>query len=111
MPWPVDNRDVVTWQVLRKIEKGYIIEVSSLPDKMKERDDYVRLRVSEGFWLFENKNDGQVKVTYQFQAEPDGLPAWVVNIFIVDSPYNTLRNMREMVKREPYKSVRLSYLK
>jgi len=110
MPWPVDNRDVVTWQVLKKTEKGFLIEISSAPDKMKERQDFVRLRVSKGYWAFEETTDGKVKVTYQFQTEPEGIPAWVVNLLIVDSPYNTLLNMRDLIKEEPYKSINLPYL-
>lgn len=110
LPWPVDNRDVVSKQVMRKFTNGFCIDISSVPDKIADRDGYVRLRVSEGLWSFEQLNNGKVRVIYQIAAEPTGIPAWVVNLFIVDSPYNTLANMREIVKEEPYKSVRLSYL-
>jgi len=110
MPWPVDNRDVVSKQVLRKIKNGYIMDISSTPDEMDNREGYVRLRVSEGFWSFERLPNGKVRVIYQVSAEPTGIPPWIVNLFIVDSPYQTLLNMREMVKKEPYKSIRLSYL-
>ena len=111
MPWPVDNRDVVSKEVLTKSNDKYVITISSSPDKIGDRNGYIRLRVSSGYWSFEKLSNGKIKVIYQFLTEPEGIPAWVVNLFIVDSPYSTLVNMREIVKREPYKSIRLSYLK
>ena len=60
MPWPVDDRDVVSKQVLKKSTNGYVIDISSLPDEIKEREDYVRLRVSDGFWSFEKQSNGKV---------------------------------------------------
>lgn len=110
MPWPVDNRDVVSKEVLKKSKNTYVIEISSSPDEIKDRNGYTRLRVSDGFWSFEKLANGKIKVIYQFLTIPEGIPAWVVNLFIVDSPYTTLENMREMVKKEPYKSIELPYL-
>ena len=110
MPWPVDDRDVVTLQELSSKNNEIRIDISSDPDLIPNKEDHVRLKKATGFWSFQQLKDGQVKVTYEFESDPEGIPAWIVNMFLVDSPFNTLLNMRSKVEAEPYRSVHLPFL-
>jgi hypothetical protein len=47
-------------------------------------------------------------VTWQHHTEPGGsIPNWLVNKLIVDTPFNTLRNLRSIVQEEKYEKVKL----
>lgn len=53
----------------------------------------------EGFWKLVPKGD-TTEVTYQVHTEPGGsVPAMVANKFVVDSPFNTLKQLRERAEK------------
>ena len=110
MPWPIDDRDIVAKLSLVKIPNGYEVKIKSIPKFIRIHDDYVRLNMAEGFWRFQNIKNGEIKITYQFLSEPEGLPSWIVNLFIVDAPFDTLKNMKKMLELQQYKSAKLHYL-
>lgn len=64
---------------------------------MKEEDDgFIRIKEIRGQWLIKFIDNENCKVTYQFMADPEGfLPGWVVNLFVVDGPYKTLKNLQK----------------
>jgi len=44
-------------------------------------------------------------VVFRLHIEPAGeIPSWLANIAVIDTPYHTLNNMRDMVKREKYRN-------
>ena len=110
MPWPMDNRDIVANLSISKIENGYVINMKSHPNFMPAQEGYIRMKVADGFWKFEHGEKGETIVTYQFLSNPEGIPNWFVNLFLVENPYSTLSSLREMLKQEKYKSAYLPYL-
>ncbi len=113
-PWPVSDRDAVVMTVMNQDPETLAIKISldSLADRLPEDDDYVRIPSMKGFWLFEPVENGQVLVTYQVHANPGGsLPNWLANSVVVDTPYNTMSNMVEMLKLEKYQQVEIPLLK
>jgi hypothetical protein len=60
-------------------------------------DDYLRIEISQGSWIFKKIDDNRVEVIHQFMSDPGGnIPKWIVNMFIVSGPYKTLENLKEI---------------
>jgi hypothetical protein len=50
-------------------------------------------------------------VEYQLLVNPGGnVPAWIVNMAVIDGPFETGVNMREWIKKEVYQKAKLSYI-
>lgn len=70
-----------------------------MPEYLPEVDGYVRVSRIDGFWEFAPKEGGEVEVTYQVHTEPGGnVPSWLANKFVVEAPYNTLRQLRSLAE-------------
>jgi len=104
-PWPVNNRDnVVHFKLTNNYEtKGFKVDVIGDADYIAEKQDVVRIPKSIGTWQFTPLEEEKTEVIFVYAADPGGkLPAWVINIFIVDGPFKTLSNLKEFVKQEKY---------
>lgn len=98
-PWPVTPRDSVLrittshgadGSVTRKIEEE--------PAYMPEEKGFVRVVQASGFWKLVPQGDNTL-VTYQVHTDPGGsVPSWLANKFVVDAPFNTLKQLRERVE-------------
>lgn len=113
-PWPVSDRDAVISTVLSQDPQTFEvrIDVKAVVDRLPEDDDYVRIPRMIGFWSFSPMASGEVKVVYQVHAEPGGsLPAWLANSVVVDTPFHTLSNMRDMLMLEKYKQAEIPFIK
>jgi hypothetical protein len=96
MPIGVTDRDMVLKNVVKKLKnEGYRIEITSAYDKYPPQEDFVRIKKAYGHWSLIPYNGG-TKLYYQFYSDPAGsLPTWIVNMFLVDGPYNTLSALKE----------------
>ena len=100
LPWPTSNRDVV--MMLRvevdKSAHSTTIFFDHATGGKAEKEGVVRMPYADGFWKLTTIGK-KTKVHYQFIADPGGsLPAWVINMFIVDGPYDTLIALKERLK-------------
>jgi len=96
-PWPYKNRDMVyqmefetinitTTRILLKGISGYI----------PKKKGILRMKKSEGYLLLNSKGS-TTEITYVFHSEPEGnIPVWLVNKSVIDFPYKTLINLKEM---------------
>jgi ribosome-associated toxin RatA of RatAB toxin-antitoxin module len=98
VPWPLEDRDVAMEFVVVKNTKNYFrANLTSVPDAVPLSDDYVRIEISEGTWIFKKIDEKSVEVIHQFLSDPGGsIPMFIVNMFIVSGPYKTLENLREL---------------
>ena len=104
-PWPVSDRDAVLSSTMMQDPDTLTlrITVDAITEHLPVNDDYIRITRMSGFWAFTPLADGKVKIVYQVHAEPGGsLPAWLANSVVVDTPYNTMSNMLDMLKLEKY---------
>jgi hypothetical protein len=96
VPFPLDNRDAIIRYDYITNTKGLKITLNGLPDYLPKNDGLVRIPFLQGFYLLEEINANQIKITYQVQANPGGsIPTWMANTFAVDNPFNTLKNLRD----------------
>jgi len=106
-PWPVSNRDNVVHYELEEdpTTNGYKITVTGMPEYLPEKPDIVRITKSAGTWLIIPRENGESEIVFEYSADPGGkLPAWAINIFIVDGPFKTLSNLKGFVKQDKYKN-------
>lgn len=103
MPWPLDDRDIVS-KVHFDVdaEGGVTYSMYAEPDQTPLKDGFVRIEDAEGFWKFRPLSNEQVEITYQYKSDPVGIPTWVVNLFVLSAPKETLRNMRELLPTVNY---------
>jgi hypothetical protein len=64
----------------------------AVPDKIPERNGYIRLRVSEGSWLVTPGENGTAHVVYRLRVDPGGLvPSFAANFGNHDGILNTFK--------------------
>lgn len=114
-PWPASDRDMIVRNLIHQDVETRVttvellgVTMDELPDKARARapepGDYVRVTELEGFFELTPLDEGRTRVVYQLHMEPgDSLPANMVNSQLVDNPFETLENMREVVQREKYR--------
>ncbi len=98
----VSDRDLVLRQDIRRIDATHAqIDLTGLPEAVPADKGFVRIKHFEGSWRFEETTGG-LKVVYEGVIDPSGaLPAWVTNVMVVDTPFETLRKLREVAAKQP----------
>jgi len=122
MPLFITNRGLIFHTLLSQDADTRVITMtmSASPDycnnKQTDSCQYIRntkmvpISRSNGNYKFIPEPDGWTRVIWQQHIEPGGnLPGWLVNSLLLDMPYNTLKNLREIVRNHKYKGMRLIY--
>lgn len=85
-----------------------LVAINSVVPISKE---YERVNLIKGFWLFTPQKNGQTLVVYQNHAEAGGkIPGWIANMFGVDVPFKSVKNMLKELKTARYKNVKLEFI-
>ena len=104
VPWPLSDRDVIFQVEQKKYNEGIKITLKSNPDFAAHRPEYVRINKAQGEWIFIPESEKRTKVFYQFYADPEiNVPTWITNLFIVDGPFQTLKNLKLIAIQEKYR--------
>lgn len=98
-PWPFSDRDIVLRMTRKnKPDGGVLFEIENAADAYPENDDYVRIPNAGGKWEITPLADNRCEVNYEFYADPAGnVPKWLVNMFVVQGPYNSFERMKEIL--------------
>jgi hypothetical protein len=113
-PWPVSDRDTVTYSKIVQDPKSKIITIylKGVPDKYPKQGGKVRVPALKGFWQFIPNKSGFVTVIYQVHSDPGGsIPDAIANSTATDIPYNTLLNMHKIVKQDKYQTAKIPQVK
>ncbi len=101
VPFPMQDRDSYTQLEYQEVENGVKVAITALPEYQPANDDKTRIPYLKGFWFFEEITENQTKITYQLQADPGGsIPAWMANAGSVDTPFDTIKSLREFLDRK-----------
>lgn len=106
-PWPVSDRDlIIRYQMAQNRRTHEVrIQMTGIEDYIPKKRGFVRVPALSGQWLFSPAAAGQITITYQVHSETGGhVPASIANAFVVDSPYYTLKSMREEIKKNVYRN-------
>lgn len=90
------DRDLVVRQeVTEHTSQRVFIKLTGLPEKIPEKKGFVRVAKFDGHWSFTQISSTQVEVEYEGIIDPSGVvPSFMTNIFVVDTPYESLRKLR-----------------
>lgn len=101
LPWPIDDRDIVSYSLKKRINKNHIYyDIRGADDFIPENSDFIRIRKTVGSWDVKLLEDGKVNVEYKFFGDSGGnLPAWLINLFIVDGPHKTMLNLKNKIDK------------
>ena len=100
LSWPMDNRDIVLdlWVETNNDKGVTFIKMKENLRAYAEVDDFVRIKKANGFYKL-TTNGNTTDIVYQFHSDPGGsLPTSIINMFIVDGPYDIIQALKEKVE-------------
>jgi len=114
VPWPASNRDLIGHVKISQDPNTKIatITAENMPTFIPEKSGKVRLKVFHEKIDIVPKGKDKSEVTYELFLDPGGnIPAWMVNLAIVDGPFESSRDMIKLINTGAYKNVHLSFIK
>ena len=115
IPWPFDDRDLITRNTITQdsITKIVTVTLVSEPRFIAEKEDLVRMQKSEGAWILKPLGNGKVEVTYTIYSEPVKviIPPSFILPFIVNGIHESVDKLRTIVERDKYQKTSFSYIK
>jgi len=112
-PWPVDDRDGIfeLKPEYRKAQNEVVVSDNCIEYAYPKKEGTVRMVKGEGFWKITALKNNMFEITYQFHGEPAGkIPSWLANSFVVDQPYQTLKNLKLIIASGKYKNAKVDFL-
>lgn len=100
LPWPFDNRDAVNILKLKELEEGVWIDILNPEEEYPKEKNVYRVQRTEGYWNITEESTGKTRLTYAAVGEPGGIPNWIINIFLFESPLDAINNIRKLVKKQ-----------
>ena len=99
-PWPVSDRDNITKMIYTYPSKQQVlVKMSAAPTQIPELSGIVRVQKLIGEWRLTDLGNGKVEISQQCVADIGGnVPDWLSNTSVIDSPYNTLLNMKKRIE-------------
>lgn len=114
-PWPVAERDVVLDRILNQDIKSKTVKINLKKNESVQKPsppEVVRMDSFLAEWRLIPLGLGKVRIEYQAHFEPGGsVPNSIMNLAIIDSPYNTLLNLRNAVSEGKAKDKKIDWLK
>ena len=100
MPWPADDRDMVSETEIGKKDNGQIIIRSKcLKNRLAPKKDYVRIKDCWEIVTLTPVSNDKVEIQIEGLFDAGGsLPGWLVNMFLVDGPFDTIGNIKKIVE-------------
>ena len=94
MNWPLKNRDLISDAVITQNENKIRIVMNSYTDYMPEKEKLIRIKQSRSIWNLEKIDDEYTKVALQSYAIVEGIPTFIMDLFILDSPMYSMTQLR-----------------
>ncbi len=108
MPWPVWDRDAVgQCEFLYHAASGELwVHIKGYrADDFKPNPRTIRMPVTNLDFRLVPKGPAETEVTYSIEADPSiALAPFILDMLFKTLAYNTIKNMREMVKLDPYRN-------
>lgn len=112
-PWPVSNRyAVIYYKISQAANKTVTIQSHNVTGLLPQKANMVEVPALKANWTFTPKGNGVVEGEYYLYVNPGGnIPVWLINLFLVDGPYNTLLKMKKLLAQSKYQGAKSSYIK
>lgn len=112
VPWPLADRDAlarVTWS--QDPETLAVTMVAEATEGIMPVTDAVRITDGSTTWQFVPRDDGKLDIITEAHIDPAGpTPAWITNLLLIDSPFDTLKNMRSLLATGRYNDRHFSFI-
>lgn len=111
-PWPYKDRDGVYSNLFIWNDQNKTLKVEiSLVESIEGADrGFVRLD-GTGYWEVQQIPGDKLKIHFQMQIDPGGsIKAWMANMFVTDSPFFTMKGLRDAMKDEKYQGKTYDFL-
>ena len=95
MNWPLKNRDLVSDVIVSKTENKIIIELNSVPGYVEINPNFERIKDTKSVWKIEYLTKNKTKVSLQSYAVIEGIPTFISDFFILESPLYSLNNLKD----------------
>ncbi len=104
-PWPVKIRDVVYQYSVSQNKTTLEVTLNTMAVKgMVPDKGNVRMTYMKSTFTLTPLDKNRIKIVLQNHSDPAGdVPQSVINMFIKDSPYYTLLNMRKLIESPTFK--------
>lgn len=98
-PWPVTKRRAFVKSKAYPVEVGaYEIETSAISNTSL-KDGYVPVTNMNSIWSLVSAGKNKTIVTTIAHMDPAGkIPGWVANAFVVDTPFKSLKKLKEILE-------------
>lgn len=101
VPWPFENRDLIINMKFNEDNTGksHRIVTNAQPAQIPVKSGMVRVPYFKAVWLVKMLDKNSMFISYTVSLNPGGsLPPWLVNTFAVKGPYETFRNLADLLK-------------
>ena len=112
-PWPFDNRDLIARMTVTQNTSNKILSIvaKSVDDYLPSKKNLVRVKYSNALWTITPLNNAQFKVEYKIQIDPgDGVPAWILNMFATNGPYESFKNLKDKIMLPAYAAAKFPFI-
>ena len=110
LPWPMSNRDIVSKSSFIKNKDNSVRMNVKAAKGMHAKTKHVRITEASGFWTFTPISKNKTKMTYQYMANPIGIPSTVVGWFLVGGPIKSIAGMKAQLPKSKYKNAHIDWL-
>jgi len=111
-PWPYKNRDgiyknIFSWDA---VNRTLTVKISMLEDNRELSDKFVRMD-GYGYWKVKEISANEIQIDFQMQVDPGGsIKAWMANMFVTDSPFYTMKGIRDAMRLKQYQGKSYPFL-
>jgi len=101
----LQNRDVIldVKVIQNPQDRSVHIQMEALPNYIPEKEKRTRIKEMHGAWWIRPNGDNQLSVTYSMYVDPgQSIPAWLYNMRVKKDPFNTLKNVKEMIQKTSF---------
>ena len=98
-PFPFKNRELIYKMTKITTENEILVNYTSVPNFIPANKDFERMIISEGYWKFTKQTATTCIVETGAYNETAGIPAWLVNMFIIDVPLNTMLSCKKYFEK------------
>ena len=112
-PWPYENRDLIVHMSIAQnpVNKVMTIIANNAEGVLPDKKDITRVKYSRAVWTITPLINNKFKIDYKVQIDlgPD-IPAWLLNMFSSNAPYETFMNLKEKIKLPQYVKAKFPFL-
>jgi hypothetical protein len=108
-PWPINDRDMVTFSTTTFRDNTVQIEISDRGDTTPHNPKYVRMQKMHGLWEANTLENGKSAITYTGGGNPGGnIPIFIANNELIASAFKTFQNLSKVIVLDEYQPIEIT---